>query len=167
LPKKKIAHARLPAPSVRDRRPDVPEGLAAVLDRMLAKEPAQRFATPQDVVAALGPFTAGCDCRRLVAAARDRAAGAPAAPPAASGETVGYDRPTPPFRGWRNGGRPSGGLPRKRWGLVVGVGLAVVAAVVLVLSGGWGPGEEQKDSSDTGGRPRLPPAEAPGPQPGT
>jgi hypothetical protein len=43
-------------PSVRRARPDVPAELAAVLERMLAKNPADRYATPAEVVAALRPF---------------------------------------------------------------------------------------------------------------
>jgi uncharacterized protein (TIGR03067 family) len=38
-------------------RPDVPAGLAHVLDRMLAKDPAQRFQTPAKVAEALAPWT--------------------------------------------------------------------------------------------------------------
>jgi len=83
--KKMLAHSQSPVPPVRSRRPDVPEPLAAVLDRMLAKDPAARFATPAAVATALGPFVAGADLARL--------AGVPLAepvPPAAAiGEPVG------------------------------------------------------------------------------
>jgi eukaryotic-like serine/threonine-protein kinase len=41
-----------PAP-IRAVRPEVPEGLAAVLTRMMAKEPDKRYQTPAEVVAAL------------------------------------------------------------------------------------------------------------------
>jgi hypothetical protein len=47
-------------------RADVPAGLAAVLDRMLAKDPADRYATPAEVAEALGPFTDGADPARLL-----------------------------------------------------------------------------------------------------
>ncbi|MEO6445539.1 MAG: bifunctional serine/threonine-protein kinase/formylglycine-generating enzyme family protein, partial [Gemmatimonadaceae bacterium] len=40
------------APSVRSRRPDLSPGLDAVLSRALAKEPAERFATPRDMMEA-------------------------------------------------------------------------------------------------------------------
>ena len=50
------AHVQQPAPPVRQIVPEVPEGLAAVLDRMLAKDPAARFATPAEVAAAVAPF---------------------------------------------------------------------------------------------------------------
>ncbi|MFT3764755.1 MAG: serine/threonine-protein kinase [Minicystis sp.] len=46
------------APSIRDARPDIPAALAAVVARTLAKDPGQRFASMDDVVAALEPFAA-------------------------------------------------------------------------------------------------------------
>jgi hypothetical protein len=55
---KRQAHEGEPPPSVRSLRPDVPAGLAAVLDRMLAKDPAARYASPGEVADALRPFTA-------------------------------------------------------------------------------------------------------------
>ncbi len=45
-----------PVSAVRD---DMPPGLVAVLDRMLAKDPAKRFQIPAEVVRALDPFTHG------------------------------------------------------------------------------------------------------------
>jgi serine/threonine protein kinase len=39
-------------------RPEVPNGLAAIVERMMAKDPAQRPQTPQWVVEALAPYTA-------------------------------------------------------------------------------------------------------------
>jgi serine/threonine protein kinase len=45
-----------PPPSVRALRAEVPEGLEAVLNRMLAVRPEDRFATPAEVAAALMPF---------------------------------------------------------------------------------------------------------------
>ncbi len=47
---------RQPKP-IRELRPKVPEGLAAVLGRMIAKEPGLRYQTPAEVAAALAPFT--------------------------------------------------------------------------------------------------------------
>jgi serine/threonine protein kinase len=42
---------------VRDLRPEIPEKMAAVLARMMAKEPPQRYATPAAVSKALSPWT--------------------------------------------------------------------------------------------------------------
>jgi eukaryotic-like serine/threonine-protein kinase len=41
---------------IRSRRPDLPAGLAAVIDRSLAREPEQRFADAKDMRRALLPF---------------------------------------------------------------------------------------------------------------
>lgn len=43
---------------LRDLRPEIPERLAEVIDRMMAKPSEDRFPTPADVVEALKPFTA-------------------------------------------------------------------------------------------------------------
>lgn len=56
-------------PPITDRRDDVPPALAAIVRRMLARDPADRFDTPADVAAALGPFAAGADLSALLSAA--------------------------------------------------------------------------------------------------
>ena len=66
LARKREAHLSETAPDVRTRRPDVPEQLAAVLARLLAKRPEQRFGTPAEVAAALEPFAAGARLERLL-----------------------------------------------------------------------------------------------------
>ncbi len=48
---------RQPKP-IRSLRPEVPEDLAAVIEKMLAKDPADRFQTPVEVVDAVAPWTA-------------------------------------------------------------------------------------------------------------
>jgi formylglycine-generating enzyme required for sulfatase activity len=53
-----MAHANKPVPSVKEVRPDRPTELEQVVQRLMAKEPAQRFQTPVEVVAALQPFLA-------------------------------------------------------------------------------------------------------------
>src|SRR5205823_2775178 len=40
-------------------RPEVPAALAAVVRKMMAKKPAERYQTPAEVVAALDPFVSG------------------------------------------------------------------------------------------------------------
>ena len=59
--KQLLAHVNEPVPPIRQSRADVPEELAAVIERMLAKDPEQRFSTPSEVATALEPFAAGCD----------------------------------------------------------------------------------------------------------
>lgn len=63
------AHVEAPPPPVRVRRPDVPERLAAVLERMVAKDREERFASAADVAAAVRPFAAGATLAGLSEAA--------------------------------------------------------------------------------------------------
>lgn len=66
---KALAHAAGPVPRVREVRPEVPAGLAAVLDRMLAKDPEERFPDAAAAGTALGPFCAGADLEGLLRSA--------------------------------------------------------------------------------------------------
>jgi serine/threonine-protein kinase len=52
-------HARSPAPDIRDLRPDVPADLAAILLRMMAKEPNDRFGDYDGLIAALDAVRVG------------------------------------------------------------------------------------------------------------
>ena len=60
------AHVQQQPPLIRRLVPDVPEGLAAILDRLLAKDPADRFATPAEVADALAPWCVGADLPALL-----------------------------------------------------------------------------------------------------
>ena len=69
-----VSHARSTSstPTFTRRRrfavvPDVPEKLAAILERLLAKDPDERFSTPAEVAAALAPFCEGTNLAALVA----------------------------------------------------------------------------------------------------
>ena len=64
------AHSQAPRPPIRDLRPDVPEAVAEVVDRMLAKNADDRFKTPAEVAEALLPFVEGCDLAEFVRTAR-------------------------------------------------------------------------------------------------
>lgn len=52
-----MAMATLEVPRVSSKRPEIPEKLAAVLHRMLEKDPARRFQTPVELLRALEEFT--------------------------------------------------------------------------------------------------------------
>lgn len=74
---KLMAHCRDPIPPIRQVREGVPEDLAAVLQRMLAKDPAERFATPGELAAAIAPFAAGADLTALLARADEQSKSPP------------------------------------------------------------------------------------------
>ncbi len=57
----RLAHLRGPVPPITLPRPDVPEALGAIIDRLLAKRPEDRFATPAEVADALLPYCAGAN----------------------------------------------------------------------------------------------------------
>lgn len=54
---KMIRHQLQPPRPIRDIRPDVPEGMAAIVSRMMAKEPGARYQSPAEVAEALLPWT--------------------------------------------------------------------------------------------------------------
>ena len=54
------------APTIRERRADLPLELAAIIDRALSRAPANRFASMNEFAAALTPWCAGHDLTQLV-----------------------------------------------------------------------------------------------------
>lgn len=64
------AHSQAPLPPIRELRPDLPEEIAAILARMLAKNRDERFARPQEVADALAPFTLDCNLAEFVRTTR-------------------------------------------------------------------------------------------------
>jgi WD40 repeat protein/tRNA A-37 threonylcarbamoyl transferase component Bud32 len=54
-----VAHLESTARTLGEVRGDLPPGLAAVVERMMAKDPTQRFQTPGEVAAALASFVEG------------------------------------------------------------------------------------------------------------
>ncbi len=62
---KLTSHVNDPAPSLRDYDPALPDGLVRLIDRMLAKSPDDRPATPADVASALTPHCSGSDLAEL------------------------------------------------------------------------------------------------------
>src|SRR5262245_15374141 len=57
LASKLLAHQQKVALGVEVLRPDLPRGLAAVVRRLLAKDPSERYQTPEMLAQALQPFT--------------------------------------------------------------------------------------------------------------
>lgn len=56
LPELLDAHRRVPAPRIEDACPDIPNEVAAVVARLLAKSPSERFRTAADLATALEPY---------------------------------------------------------------------------------------------------------------
>jgi hypothetical protein len=91
---KLVAHRIEPPPDLRALRPELPAGMVCLVNRLLAKKPADRFAEPRDVAAALGPMAGGADLAALLGTTATRR-DAPAAP-----VPPGSARPRRPRRRW-------------------------------------------------------------------
>jgi serine/threonine protein kinase len=101
-PEKLLRHQLERPRPIRELRPDVPEGLAAVLERMMAVEPEQRFRTPAKVAEALAPWTQKLipppppeEMPELAAPARGSGDAAAPALPASLFEAVSSRTPAP------------------------------------------------------------------------
>jgi hypothetical protein len=130
---KVMAHLEDSPRSVHSFRNDVPPELARVLGRMLAKDPAKRFATPAEVVRALVPFV-----RRSAPTEPEQALPAAGASTARPGKKVSVEfaEPSatevspPPVATRKKGRREKQG--KRRW---KGALLAALAAIVLLGAG--------------------------------
>ena len=67
---KLLKHQVDPAPDLRKARPDVPAGVAAIVDRLLRKNPADRYQTATEVAHALAPFSGAVGLTFAPAASR-------------------------------------------------------------------------------------------------
>lgn len=63
---KMMALATEPPPPIQSRRADIPDGLAAIVHRLLEKKADDRYATPDEVAAALAPYCAGANLAGLL-----------------------------------------------------------------------------------------------------
>jgi len=179
---KLAAHRTREAVPVRDVRPDVPDGMAAVLARMLRKNPADRYPTPAAVAAALAvwsepappaPDPGGLpDWPPAVRRLLDLPAGGGAGPGAAGPPPLPSSYPR--TRG-RSGGPDQRELPG--WVAVGSMLVGLITALLLAFrnppmtpgpaasamppsAGAWGP--DQAPSAVDG--PRIPATNAPGSQ---
>ena len=97
------AHVRQPVPPIRQLVSAVPDGLAAILDRLLAKSPDDRFATPAEVAAALAPFCKDADLPALIQRAVEAENRSAAVPAAWGGQDARVPViPQPASWGWRS-----------------------------------------------------------------
>jgi len=68
---KMTAHVQRPAPPIENLLPLIPRELADVVDKMLAKNPADRYAQPADVIEALTPLCANAALTALLKCAAE------------------------------------------------------------------------------------------------
>jgi serine/threonine protein kinase len=124
---KMTAHAYRPAPALATLRPDLPPELAALVDRLLAKDPNRRPANGGEVAAVLEPFAVGSDLAGLVARVAKRMQARIQVPDNSSG---GSSQAATILRA--SGPEESAGRsPRSPWRIVVwGVALLLVATGV-------------------------------------
>lgn len=131
LLKKALALASDPVPPVQESRRELPTGLVEAVDKMLARDPNERFGSPDEVAAALQPFTTGADLVALseMAAAED-AGDEPVAP--AWMLPVGHDAPHA-----RREPKPAATEGRPPWRRWPTVAIATAVLFALVIAGGF------------------------------
>ena len=144
-----MAHATEPVPDVRQVRADLPAGIAAIVQKAMAKDPAQRYpdsasmATALRAVASGQPLPAGTpvpasDVKTVLESAPAQAVRTPTPPPATPAPSY-----TPPPGVAQTGGTPyPGTLPKSEQkrgclgpALIVGGILAVATIVCVALVG--------------------------------
>jgi tRNA A-37 threonylcarbamoyl transferase component Bud32 len=91
------AHASAPVPPLCELRADIPRALAAVVEKLLAKNPAERVASAGELAGALAPWAAGANLQRLLKRAEQTLPPDPAArrPAVALTNPVAADPATP------------------------------------------------------------------------
>lgn len=88
-------HVKDEVPSIAKYRDDVPEDLIAIVDKLLAKAPEDRFATPTELIDALSSFATEVNLQSLaMTAVRDNEA-TRETEPNRLGQTVSYSRARP------------------------------------------------------------------------
>lgn len=111
-----MAMAQNDPPPIRSKRADIPEKLAAIIHRMLAKRPEQRFATPAEVEEALKPFCANADLAALIVP--DGETQVMKAPPIAQATPAVVLKP--------------GAKPRTRTAIAGAMAILALAAVIVI-----------------------------------
>jgi hypothetical protein len=154
-----LAHLEQPIPSLRERRPDVPERLDQIFRKMVAKKPEDRYPSMTEVIQALESYHIG-PARATAPAAAPVPGAVPVAatPQPAGGNEMAFLNdlaPEPPAAAWRPPTvRLAGGAgkPRRSWlewletdrgrrvlyvaaALVGVVFLTLLAAVLFLLLG--------------------------------
>lgn len=149
-------HQMKSAPALSSLDKTVPPGLSAVLGRMLAKKPEDRFQTPADVVAALAEWLPNTGTARVVAGLSGTDLGQTEKMQATlTGLVGGRAR-----RGAKKKGAARAAKQKKLW-MIGGIAAVAVLTVVTVIVARTGRG----DAPRTADRSSNPSASQPGPQP--
>jgi serine/threonine protein kinase len=146
VPPRSQGQVRKAVRDLRGQRPDVPAELGDVLEKLLAQDPADRYALPAQVCQALAPLARGSDLPSLFLAVRARCPedtpdALPVAPETNSGMALATDSssagglPPTSAQGGAARGRRRRALALAALVLVLGAG----AALVWALSGGAEP----------------------------
>jgi serine/threonine-protein kinase len=163
---KLVAHTEQEPPAVRAVRPEVPEGLAEVLARMMAKRREDRYQTAAEAAAALQPFARGAapapgspdpaaaeptfeivEATVLTPAPRTGSAGATAFDTGPSAESPTLAESPRPKRAKKKKKRTSW-LKRHRGGVIAGaVALAMLAAGLFAYRHFKKPADKAPDAS--------------------
>lgn len=126
------AHRSEPPPPIRDVNVRVGDELGAVVQRMLAKSPVDRFATPGDAAEAIAPFARGAHLAKLVAVALEDDG------PAQIGDPTMHASPTTDPQSdaprWLGSGPESARRRRWKWVRWTLPAAVLAAAVVVVLA---------------------------------
>ncbi len=125
------AHVHEPVPPIRQFVAGVPDGLVAILDRLLAKDPGDRFATPAELAAAIEPLCDGANLADLAA----RASAIGSEPSQAAGET-GEDDEGAPSAGNRDKARASAPIRRRPMIKTFLIGLGFFGATAAAFAAG-------------------------------
>jgi formylglycine-generating enzyme required for sulfatase activity/serine/threonine protein kinase len=135
------AHQALEAPPLNGARADVPAELAAVVAKLLAKDPAQRYQQPAEVVEALAPFVQPVTKPLAVPAPAvspgsrpDAATPAPVASASTVGTRVTITKAPEKAPAWQ--AQPPAAPWSGQWLLVAGVALLLLAVAVGLWAGG-------------------------------
>jgi hypothetical protein len=126
-----LQHQSDAPPPLSNFRKDVPAGVQAVVSKLLAKKPEERFQAPAELAAALAPFASKAGAKRLEVPTGDTLiqsadADTPLSPPAAGSATRPLAAPLQMLRRWP---------PRTRWAIIAGLALIPVLGLLLLLGG--------------------------------
>jgi serine/threonine protein kinase/Leucine-rich repeat (LRR) protein len=122
------AHSEAPVPSLRQRRPEIPDELERIVQRLLAKSPEERFPSAESVFETLTPFAVGAD---LAAWARQAAD-----PPEESQYHTAFLDTAPDNRASEPTARQARNSSLRRWtiGTVALLLIAAACAAALMFS---------------------------------